>query len=98
MNPLNKIRLSHYSDHEGVYSGVKTEVNGVEMQQVSDIRLECSVEGPPVLKLTQFVDSPLDVTLNGHVDPICLIADNDYTLVVDHPTPDTTRYRAVKKV
>jgi len=96
---VNKIRLTHYVQQrgDGQYGAIKTEVNGVEMVQVREVSLRCHVDDLPVLKLTQLVDAPLDVELHGMVDPICLMTDNGFDLLVDHPTPHSTRYRAVKR-
>lgn len=88
----NKIRLTHYPGG----SGVKTEVNGVELQEVGNIRLECSVDDPPVLHVEQFVSEGLEVELNGTVRPTFILPDGGSELEVDQ-VDGKTRYRAVPR-
>lgn len=94
----NMIRLSHYAHASRFAGGVKTEVNGVELQEVVNIDLHCPVDGLPVLRVEQLGTGELNVTLNGIVEPVVIMMpDPAFELVVDHPEPGKTRYRVVRK-
>ena len=88
----NKIRLSDYPNY-----GVKTEINGVEMQDVVDIHLTCPVDGVVELSLIQLVGPGLDVTVNGKIEPTVICDDDRLELHIEHPTPDTTRYWVTRR-
>lgn len=99
---MNSIRLSHYGNKEDhrrgrVTGGVKTEVNGAEMQEVRDIVLRCPVDGLATLQLEQFIAPDLDVSLFGRVEPTVVLVDDSLELEVTHPAPGVTRYRAVPR-
>lgn len=84
---MNNIRLTNYP-----LRGVKTEINGIEMQEVRDIQLTCPVDGVTTLRLEQNVGPDLDVTVNGHVQPILSFNEEQFELHVEHLTPTSTRY------
>ncbi len=87
---MNKIRLTNYK-----FPGqVKTEINGVEMQDVTNIELSCPVDGFPTLRLEQFATENLDVTVEGLVQPIISVKDPRLELHVEHVDPTHTRYWA----
>lgn len=90
---MNSIRLSHYPKH----FGVKTEVNGVELQEVVEVNLECPLDGLPRLTVVQNVYPDLDVTLNAIVYPRLNIIDTSLELMVEHISSTQTRYWARKK-
>jgi hypothetical protein len=96
--PANDIRLTHYPNR-GFVGSVKTEVNGVELQQVTDIQLSCPVDGLPTLRVTQFAGPELDITLQGIVQPTVLLDERalGLELHVEQTSPTSTRYWVVRK-
>lgn len=92
----NSIRLSLYGGPGIACGGVKTEINGVEMQDVAGINIYCPVGEYPRLTLTQFGRKDLDVELVGEVHPRVIMTDPDYELVVEYLS-GKTRYRMVKR-
>ena len=86
---MNKIRLSNYPLY-----GVKTEINDVEMQEVTDIRIEVPLGSSAKLHLTQNVTHGLDVVVNGLVQPTLNLIYEGYELHVEHVDPTHTRYWA----
>ena len=87
---MNKIRLSHYPHAIALRAGVKTEVNGVELQDVVEVTLHCPVDSCPQLFVTQNAFDGLDVTLEGDVYPRVNLFEG-YELVVERGEY-TTRY------
>ncbi len=94
----NSIRLTHYPDR-GWVGSVKTEVNGVELREVTDIHLSCPVMEMPTLRVTQYAGPELDVTLNGIVQPTIILDERslDCELIVEHTSPTSTSYRVVRR-
>lgn len=90
---MNNLRLSNYPKH----IGIKTEVNGVELQEVCDIHLFCPVDGLPKLCVEQNVYPELDVTVNGIVEPHLRLLDDALELHVEHDSPTSTRYWATRR-
>jgi len=68
------VKLSKYQDRN-VFStgGVKTEVNGFELPEVTDIVLRCSVDAIPRLDVTMNawdLDVELEAEVHVHLQPL----------------------------
>jgi len=93
----NNIRLTHYPDR-GFVGAVKTEINGIELQEVREIKLLCPIDGLATLEVEQFVGPDIDVTLEGLVYPKIVFVDDSFELHVEHASPTgPTRYWVTRR-
>jgi hypothetical protein len=80
------IELSTYpAEKPGDWRGTKTVIDGVEMKEVTDIKLECPVGDIPRLTLSMLVSDDFKVKIdNAHVE---------YNLIVPEGCELHTEYR-----
>jgi len=93
----NRLQLTNYPHAGWQHGGVKTVINGQEIQEVVDIHLDCPVDGIPRLTLTQNMFAALDVEIYGLVSPNIMFSNLDLELIVEHLPEGKTRYYAKER-